>query len=127
MQNSSLVRLDVDLGADVSLPESGSAGSSVAISPDGTRLVFASGSPSKLFARRLDQVRPTEIPGTQGALTTFFSPDGQWVGFYSSGKVNKISIEGGAFVPLGATTKAESINKDSNLMGREIYLLRNGE
>jgi serine/threonine protein kinase len=42
-----LVRLDVDLGADVSLPSTSStstlAGSSVAISPDGTRLPGAGG------------------------------------------------------------------------------------
>src|SRR5271170_3335715 len=37
-----LVRLDVDLGADVSLPAPYAGGSNVAISPDGTRLVYAS-------------------------------------------------------------------------------------
>ena len=31
----------------------------------------------------------------------FFSPDGQWVGFVVGGRVNKISVEGGAVVPLG--------------------------
>src|SRR5262245_52662632 len=50
-----LVRLDVDLGADVSLPAPASLGSSVVISPDGTRLAYASGSPTRLFIRRLDQ------------------------------------------------------------------------
>jgi serine/threonine-protein kinase len=95
-----LVRLDVDLGADVSLPPPGAGGSSVAISPDGTRLVYASGTPTKLFSRRLDQPNATELPGTLGATVPFFSPDGQWVGFAVSGKVNKISVEGGAVVPL---------------------------
>ena len=76
-------------------------GSSVAISPDGTRLVYASGTPTKLFMRRLDQPKATELPGTQGAAAPFFSPDGQWVGFVAGGKVNKISVEGGAVVPLG--------------------------
>jgi len=95
-----LVRLDVDLGADVSLP----AGSSVAVSPDGMRIVYASGNPSKLFTRRLDQSKASELPGTQGASDAFFSPDGQWIGFYSNGKVNKMSVEGGAIVPLADTT-----------------------
>src|SRR5262249_3394833 len=40
-----LARLDVDLGADVSLPGPIAGGTSVAISPDGTRLVYASGTP----------------------------------------------------------------------------------
>jgi serine/threonine-protein kinase len=82
-----LTRLDVDLGADVSLPAPGAA-SSVAISPDGTRLVYASGSPPKLFTKRLDQPKPTELPGTEGTTTPFFSPDGQWLGFYVRGKLN---------------------------------------
>jgi serine/threonine-protein kinase len=96
-----LVRLDVDLGADVSLPAGVESG--LAISPDGTQLVFASGSPSKLFTRRLDQSKATELPGTQGASSAFFSPDGRWVGFYANGKVSKMSVEGGAIVPLADT------------------------
>ncbi len=94
-----LVRLDVDLGADVSLPTPGLV-SSVVISPDGTRLVYASGNPPKLFTRRLDQSKASELPGTEGATIPFFSPDGQWVGFNTRGKLNKISVEGGAVVPL---------------------------
>jgi hypothetical protein len=94
-----LVRLDVDLGADVSLLAP-TYWSNVVISPDGTRLVYASGNPSKLFTRRLDQPKATELAGTEGAVAPFFSPDGQSIGFYSSGKLKKISVEGGAVVPL---------------------------
>ncbi|MEO8027531.1 MAG: protein kinase, partial [Bryobacteraceae bacterium] len=95
-----LVRLDVDLGADVSFPAPDTTGSSIAISPDGTLLVYASGNPPRLFTRRLDQQKATELPGTQGATTPFLSADGQWVGFYSAGKLRKISVEGGAVVAL---------------------------
>jgi len=96
-----LVRLDVDLGPDVSLPALSDPGSFVLISPDGTRLVYASGTPKKLFTRRLDQPNATELQGTQGAARPFFSPDGQWVGFVAGEKVNKIAVNGGAVVPLG--------------------------
>ncbi len=96
-----LVRLDVDLGADVALGAPTPGGSSAAISPDGARLVYRSGNPAKLFSRRLDQPKAAELPGTQGASIPFFSPDGQWIGFQSTGKLNKISVEGGAVVPLG--------------------------
>jgi WD40 repeat protein len=96
-----LARLDVDLGAEVSLPAPSTFGTSVAISPDGTRLVYASGTPVKLFTRRLDQPKVTELPGTEGASKPFFSPDGQWVGFLTPNKLNKIAVEGGAVVPLG--------------------------
>ena len=106
-----LVRLDVDLGADVSLPASSGGGrgvgaSSVAISPDGARLVFASGTPAKLFIRRLDQAKAVELPGTQGASAPVFSPDGQWVAFLSGDKAHKISVDGGAVVPLGGEGNA---------------------
>ena len=80
-----LVRLDVDLGPEISLRPLGSnSASSVIISPDGTRLVYVAsvaGGPQKLFTRRLDQPNATELPGTEGADLPFFSPDGQWVGF----------------------------------------------
>ena len=93
-----LVRLDVDLGVDAAFPTF-NTGTSVAISPDGMRLVFVSG--GRLFTRRLDQPKATELSGTQGAAQPFFSPDGQWVGFAARSKVNKISVEGGPVVPVG--------------------------
>jgi serine/threonine-protein kinase len=97
-----LVVLDVDVGADAHFPSANNiGGSSIAISRDGTRLLYVSGTPPRLFTRRLDQPRATELPGTRGASFPFFSPDGQWAGFGANGKVNKISVEGGAVVPLG--------------------------
>jgi hypothetical protein len=113
----SLVRLDVDLGADVSLPPD-YAENPLAISPDGTRLAYLSGTPVRLFIRRLDQAKATELPGTQGAVAPFFSPDGLWVGFISGGKLNKVSVEGGAVVPLAdvATFGGASWGEDGNIL-----------
>ena len=91
-----LVRLDVDLGADVSLGSE--PGANTIISPDGTRLVYVS--QGKLFTRKLDQPKAIELAGTEGAFGPFFSPDGQWVAFFASGKLKKISVEGGAAVAL---------------------------
>ena len=76
-----LVRLDVDLGPDVSLnPEVSlgfSGGTDAIVSPDGMRLVYVS--QGRLFIRRLDQPKAAELAGTQEAYAPFFSPDGQWV------------------------------------------------
>jgi Tol biopolymer transport system component len=91
-----LVRLDVDLGPNVSL--GGYSGADAIISPDGTRLVYMS--QGRLFTRRLDQPNTTELAGTQGAYAPFFSPDGQWVAFFSSGKLQKISVDGGPPIAL---------------------------
>ena len=119
-----LVRLDVDLGADVSLPST-IRGCNVAISPDGTRLAYASGTPTKLFTRRLDQSKATELRGTEDASGPFFSPDGQWIAFVGIGRLNKISVEGGAVVPLGDIANAlfagASWGEDGSILVSESY------
>jgi len=104
-----LVRLDVDLGPDVSLP--GPHQGSVVISPDGTRLAYVSsglGGQPRVFTRRLDQPKATVLGGTEGAARLFFSPDGQWVGFYADTKLNKISVEGGAVVTVSDVPSAHA-------------------
>src|SRR5712691_10260867 len=108
-----LLRLDVDLGPDVSL----GAGPNAILSPDGSRLVFVS--QGRLFTRRLDQPKATELPGTQGATSPFFSPDGQWVAFFSQGKLRKISVEGVAAIALcdsGASFTGGSWGEDGNII-----------
>ena len=48
----------------------------------------------------MDQLEPIPIPGTEGADNPFFSPDGQWVGFFAGGKLKKVPISGGAPLTL---------------------------
>jgi len=91
-----LVRLDVDLGTDVSLGSQ--FGTDTILSPDGTRIVYVS--QGRLFTRRLDQPNANELAGTEGAFAPFFSPDGQWVAFFAQAKLKKISIEGGSAIAL---------------------------
>jgi Tol biopolymer transport system component len=109
-----LVRLDVDLGPDVVLRSL--AGADAILSPDGTRLVYVS--QGRLFTRRLDQPNAAELAGTQGAFAPFFSPDGQWVAFFTPGKLNKISVEGGAAVTLceAANGRSGSWGEDGNII-----------
>jgi serine/threonine protein kinase len=91
-----LVRLDVDLGHDVYLNALG--GSDIIISSDGTRIAYLSR--NHLFTRKLDQPGAAELPVTAGATSPFFSPDGQWIGFFAAGKLRKISVDGGGEVVL---------------------------
>ncbi len=75
----------------------------VALSPDGTHLVYAASrdnSQRQLYLRAMDQLQAEPIAGTEGAVNPFFSPDGQWVGFFANGKLKKISISGGAPLTL---------------------------
>jgi Tol biopolymer transport system component/predicted Ser/Thr protein kinase len=78
-------------------------GAAVAISPDGTRLVYAAGPSNlnrQLYVRAMDGLEARPIPGTEGAGNPFFSPDGQWVGFTNAGNLMKVSLSGGAPVSL---------------------------
>ena len=67
------------------------------ISPDGSRLalVALNSDETQLYIRRLDQIQWGLIPGTSGASSPFFSPDGQWVAFFAEGKLKKVSVNGG--------------------------------
>ena len=69
----------------------------LALSPDGTRLVYASGDAgaAQLYLRELDRFEVTVLPGTEGAEQPFFSPDGEWVGFFADGLLQKVAIAGG--------------------------------
>jgi eukaryotic-like serine/threonine-protein kinase len=80
-----------------------SRGSSVALSPDGRRLVFVGqegGGPPRLYLRELDRFEAVAIAETDGAATPFFSPDGTWVGFFADGRLKKVSLAGGAPLAL---------------------------
>jgi serine/threonine-protein kinase len=48
----------------------------------------------------MNQLGATPIAGTSGAQGPFFSPDGQWVGFWAAGKLQKVRLAGGPAVPL---------------------------
>jgi eukaryotic-like serine/threonine-protein kinase len=79
-----------------------SRGSSIALSPDGSTLVYlanAGGQP-QLFTRALNRLESTPLPGTEGATNPFFSPDGKWIGFFAGGRLRKVALSGGQPVTL---------------------------
>jgi serine/threonine-protein kinase len=113
------MRLDLDLGFDVSLGSG--TGPAVILSPDGSRLVFVSGGQDgirRLFTRRLDQPKAAQMPGTEAAYAPFFSPDGQWVGFFAQGKLKKTRIDGGQPVSLcdAPAARGGSWGEDGNIV-----------
>ncbi len=48
----------------------------------------------------MDSLEAKPVPGTEGAVNPFFSPDGQWLGFFAGGKLKKVSVSGGAALTL---------------------------
>src|SRR5262245_23834026 len=74
----------------------------VAVSPDGTMLAYVAtrNGVRQIHVRPLDAFESRSIPGTEGALNPFFSPDGQWIGFWVGGSLKKVHVSGGAVLPL---------------------------
>jgi serine/threonine-protein kinase len=78
----------------------------LAISPDGTQLVYVAGrgESKQLYLRSMDRLEVTPLGGTENASSPFFSPDSQWIGFFADGKLKKISLRGGFPATLCDTT-----------------------
>jgi eukaryotic-like serine/threonine-protein kinase len=102
-----VVRLTVTLPPDTTLALS--RGSAVTVSPDGSRVVFATRSKTgvKLYVRSLDHLDIRELPGTEDATSPFFSRDGKWIGFFIANKLLKVPVDGGGSpITLAAVSNA---------------------
>ena len=75
----------------------------IALSPDGLRVAYIGGPLLQLMIRPTNQLRATVVPGTDGALTPFFKPDGSQVGFLEEQKILIASINGGPLVTVTDT------------------------
>ena len=106
-----------------------SVGSSVVnVSPDGTKIVYVAN--SQLYLRSMDEMEPHPIPGTDegiAVVSPFFSPDGEWIGYFSGGELRKIAVSGGAAVtlceasaPFGASWGVD----DTIIFGQATGLMR---
>jgi serine/threonine-protein kinase len=123
-------RTNIDLPEGVELaPFEQSSGPTLALSPDGRQLVFVGQRDGKtaLYLRPLDRESAGAIGGTEGARAPFFSPDGQWVGFWADGRLKRIPLAGGgATVLCDATTAygATWLADDTILLSTGLGLLR---
>lgn len=77
---------------------------SLALSPDGGRLVYVGRGPRHrmLYLRSLGDIVTRPIPGTEGASDPFFSPDGRWIAFEADRAIKKLPLAGGAAVTVAA-------------------------
>jgi len=74
----------------------------LAVSPDGRKLVYST--TNGLYLRSVGESTAKLVAGSEGiAQQPFFSPDGQWIGYWSAAKneLRKIATAGGAPVSLG--------------------------
>jgi serine/threonine-protein kinase len=74
----------------------------VAVSPQGHIAYVAN---NQIYLRLRDQLAATPVTMATGSVvgaprSPFFSPDGQWIGFWADNQLQKVAITGGAPVPL---------------------------
>ncbi len=74
----------------------------VALSPADTHVAYVAsgGGPQQIFVRSLAGLDAQPITGTEGALSPFFSADGQWIGFFAGGKLKKVQVTGGPVLTI---------------------------
>ncbi len=102
--NQGVIRTTLELPADA--PIRAALGARIvgvpwfALSADGSRLAYVGGNVGEtmLYLRPMDRLESSPLPGTRGAQAPFFSPDGQWIGFFAGGKLKKVRI--GAAQPV---------------------------
>jgi hypothetical protein len=98
----SAARFEIALPAGMTFDERAPA---LALSPDGSEIAWSACDTvaCRLFVRSLNRLDVRMLPGTEGAQSPFFSPDGRWLGFFADGRLQKVAIAGGAPVPLSDT------------------------
>ena len=104
-----LMRLKVEIPTGTPLERidsgtgTGTGGNMLALSPDGTRLALTLRSPDgrvRLYTRLLQQNQFTPLAGTENAHGPFFSPSGDWIGFFADGRLKKVAVDGGVPIAL---------------------------
>ena len=93
-----VLRLPIEVPTDKPLYTKTAPNCFLAISPDSTHLVYVGELDNKdteLYIRSMDSLQIKPIPGTIGAHNPFFSPNGQWVGFFTEEQLKKVSLTGG--------------------------------
>ena len=86
------------------------------MAPDGMSIVYGAG--GKLWLRQLDQDKPRVLEGSEGAAFPFWSPDSKAIGLFSSGKLQTLSVAGGAPVVV-----CDAPNARGGTWSREGFIL----
>jgi eukaryotic-like serine/threonine-protein kinase len=74
----------------------------IAMSPVGKHVAYVASRSghSQLFVRAVDALESRPLAGTDGALSPFFSPDGEWIAFFTAGSMKKVAVGGGPVQPI---------------------------
>src|SRR5262249_18432189 len=92
-QSPSSIRFSVTPPVEMLFPGTGGQW----LSPDGRRIAFRvarvnAGGLVRLAVRRFDEDEMHMLPGTEGVVTAFWSPDSRFLAFFAGGKLQKIDV-----------------------------------
>jgi len=78
----------------------------IAVSPDGRIVIFraANQGVARLYRRGLNTPVAEPIAGTEGGFSPFFSPDGDWLGFFTNTELKKVPVAGGSPIRISLVT-----------------------
>ena len=92
-----VVRFGLPLAADQNLTGTGRHVVAVSLAHEYVAFTADRG----LWLRPVDQMEATLMFEGERVIEPFFSPDGQWLGFWADGQLRRVSISGGAAIALG--------------------------
>ncbi len=86
-----VIRFDISAPADHEMLE-------LALAPDGRGVAFVAAGRGRpqLFYRALHEPNAVAVPGTDGARSPFFSPDGRAIAFFADDALRRVSLDDGA-------------------------------
>lgn len=99
IQPAQSIRTVIDPPANSTLSLTGDFAGPPVLSPDGASIAFvATGADGKtaLWVRPMDVLEAHMLPGTEGAIFPFWSPDGRALGFFADGKLKTVDLNGGS-------------------------------
>ncbi len=102
----------------------------MALSPDGRRLAFITtdqAGNSLIWIRSLHAVDAKVLPGTERAISVFWAPDGQSIGFFAAGKLKRLDLSSGIAVPVCDVRTGIGVTGTWSASGRILFASVEGE
>jgi serine/threonine protein kinase len=120
-----VLRVEINPPDKMQFNLAGDHGGPAEISPDGRLIVFSAYGPagSQLYLRPLDSTSPQALPGTEGAMFPFWSPDSRSIAFFTDDKLKRIDVGGSSPVTICGSTlgRGGSWNQDGTIVAALSY------
>jgi Tol biopolymer transport system component len=120
-----IIRVEINPPDKMQFNLSGDHGGPAMISPDGRYMVFSAygSGGAQLYLRSLDSTSSQALPGTEGAMFPFWSPDSRSIAFFTDDKLKRIEVSGEVPVTICGSTlgRGGSWNQDGTIVAALSY------